>query len=57
MKAGEFMSMDNEQTKIFAKSTLDKIYNMLDNMCNDENNRKKAEIITYWLNDYKRYLE
>lgn len=50
--------MDIVQLKSFINSTINDLNKMLDTMCSiDQNSLKRAELITYWLKDYKKYLE
>lgn len=52
------ISIDIVKTNSFITSTMDDFKKTLISLCNqNEDSRKKAELITYWLRDYKKYLE
>lgn len=50
--------MDKEQTKRFISSTIGSFEKYLKKLCEgNSRNIKKAELITYWMSDYQRYLQ
>ncbi|OPJ63661.1 type II toxin-antitoxin system PemK/MazF family toxin [Clostridium chromiireducens] len=49
--------MDKKQTLDFVEQEIEKFKNNLKNICNkDDRARKKAELVTYWIRDYIKYL-